>query len=724
MKNRFLFILLLLAIGSQAQNKAVDSVRNELRLHKQKDTTRVRLLNSLIYDLNEYNLDGIDELIKESEYLIDSLNFEDGKAELYYFKGHIALKKSDFQNVIETNQKAYDIYKKLNNKKGISYSLNSIGIAHYSQGNLDKAIEYFENSAVIDRERNDLKGVAAVLNNVGNIYADRGDYDQAVVNYTKSLEIRRQIKDSIDIASSLTNIGGIFGEQNNAPKAIEYLNQALDIHNSLEIPNEYETLTITINLAIIYQMQQQYDKAINYYNKALELSRKYGKKEVIAGSLNGLGFIKLAQDKDDEALPYLLEALEINKEINDQYGIANGLSFIAEIEYSKGNYEKALDYFKQSEKICEEIGNAIGVSRTYFGLAKVYSTQGNNDLAFEYLEKCEEISIQFNFLDAQRDCKDLYYQIYEKSGQYKKALENHVAYKNLNDSIFNKENIEKIAQLENQFKYQKELDSASIRELKLTKTVKDATENLEKSQRNLLLGVIAFLLLTLALAAIIFSLKLRNAKAKTQNIVMEQKLLRSQMTPHFIFNSLSVLQGMILNKDEEKSISYLSKFSKLLRTILENSRHRTVSLADELSAIDSYVELQNLDTDPPFHFKYEIDKNIDPEALKIPPMLIQPFIENAIEHAFPDRSKHKEINVAIRFHGDQLTCTIDDNGVGISKDDQKINKTKKSLATTITSERLKVLSKDFNSPGSLTLKNKMEDGKNGTMVTLIIPYIS
>ncbi|WP_261793626.1 histidine kinase [Psychroserpens burtonensis] len=155
--------------------------------------------------------------------------------------------------------------------------------------------------------------------------------------------------------------------------------------------------------------------------------------------------------------------------------------------------------------------------------------------------KANKISNELNLLEQQRETDKLLSEIYENTGNYKKALLSHQQFKILNDSLFNKENIQKITQLEYEYKYKQALELASFRELKLTKTVKSTFQNLEKSQRNLLLGVIAFLTMTLILGTIIFFLKLRHAKSKTQNIEIEQRLLRSQMTPHFIFNSLSVL---------------------------------------------------------------------------------------------------------------------------------------------------------------------------------------
>ena len=155
------------------------------------------------------------------------------------------------------------------------------------------------------------------------------------------------------------------------------------------------------------------------------------------------------------------------------------------------------------------------------------------------------------------------------------------------------------------------------------------------------------LLVSILLGAIIFYQKYRNVKSKNKNIVTEQKLLRSQMTPHFIFNSLSVLQGMILNNEDKKAVSYLSKFSKLLRITLENSRDKTVLLSEEITAVENYLALQNLENEA-YLYNINVDLTIDTTSFKIPPMLIQPFIENAIEHAFTSAEQDKKIEVHLK----------------------------------------------------------------------------
>ena len=296
-------------------------------------------------------------------------------------------------------------------------------------------------------------------------------------------------------------------------------------------------------------------------------------------------------------------------------------------------------------------------------------------------------------------------------------------FKKISDSILNEENIKKIAGIEYEYKYKKELDNAALRETKLTKTVETTSLDLEKSRRNLLLGIITFLVVAMVLGSVIFYLKLRNSKAKTQNIITEQKLLRTQMTPHFIFNSLSVLQGMILNKEENKSVSYLSKFSKLLRITLENSRDKTVLLSHELEAVENYLSLQNIENEK-ITFQLHIDKAIETNIIKVPPMLIQPFVENAIEHAFKNQKDNCVIEIKLTLVDSKLICVILDNGMGIDSSERNSNQNKKSLATKITKERLDYLSKDFKMDASIAIEDRTKYNEQGTQVTIQMPYIT
>jgi hypothetical protein len=196
--------------------------------------------------------------------------------------------------------------------------------------------------------------------------------------------------------------------------------------------------------------------------------------------------------------------------------------------------------------------------------------------------------------------------VYKKKNDYAKALEHHELYKALSDSFFSEENIQELAELEYEYKYKHELESGKSREKKLNNTVKEVNQDLKETQQNIFMGIIAFLLIIILLGGVVFYLRLRNVKSKIQNISTEQKLLRTQMTPHFIFNSMSILQGMILNNEDKKAVSYLSKFSRLLRLTLENSRDKSVELAKEVLAIQHYLDLQNVEERNSFHYELTV----------------------------------------------------------------------------------------------------------------------
>ncbi len=710
----FLFSIFFCLVNTHSQYSIVDSLENELTLHTQEDTVRINLLSRLIFKVHNFDVDKAEILIEELDSLSERLDCKKGKANVIYYRGHVEIVKSNYEKAIRYFNESLALYKGINDKERISYSLNAIGIAYYYQGDYTKAIEFYNKSAKIDEELNDLSGVAASFNNIGNIYADQGKYKEALRYYEKGKKLKEEIGDLQGVGRLYGNIGSIYGEQSNFPKAIEYFNKALTIYDETE-SNVHNLL---LNIGAVYQAQNKYDDALIYVNRALTISKKQDNKSEISSCLNVIGNIYIKQDFHKKALRLFEEALTINEEINSKRNIAITLNNIANMQLVLKREPQALENYQKALLINKEMGLQIGMCSSYLGLARVYYSKSQNVKALEFALESQEVSTKLKLLVLQREVAELLSKIYSNIGSFDKALTSYQQFKTLNDRIFNKKNIEKITQLEYEYKYQKELESASNREKKLNRTVKSTSLDLKKSQQNYLIAIIIILLLSIVSASSIFVLKLRNVNAKTQNILIEQKLLRSQMTPHFIFNSLSVLQGMILNKEEKKAVSYLSKFSKLLRIILENSRGKTVSLNQELIAVESYLGLYSIEDSEAYNYTLVVDESVGISILSIPPMLIQPFIENSIEHAFRDRRENRKIDIHLKLENSKLICTITDNGIGIDA----LIENKKSLATTITSERLRILSKDFKMEGSMKIEDRKKFREQGTMVTLVIPY--
>ena len=195
--------------------------------------------------------------------------------------------------------------------------------------------------------------------------------------------------------------------------------------------------------------------------------------------------------------------------------------------------------------------------------------------------------------------------------------------------------------------------------------------------------------------AILF-IRQNKIRAENKAVILEQKLLRLQMNPHFIFNALSNILNFVNLNDTANAAIYLTSFSRLLRTTLESSREDYILIEEEISSIKNYLDLQLLRYEDKFDYSVDVDENIDIENAIIPPMLIQPFIENAIEHGI--RHKQDKGHIYIRFSLDEkkVICEVEDDGVGREKAweaEYQKHSTHKSLATEIITDRLRSLNK-------------------------------
>ncbi|RZJ52081.1 MAG: sensor histidine kinase [Flavobacterium sp.] len=206
---------------------------------------------------------------------------------------------------------------------------------------------------------------------------------------------------------------------------------------------------------------------------------------------------------------------------------------------------------------------------------------------------------------------------------------------------------------------------------------------------------------------------------------MERRLLRSQMDPHFIFNALGNIQSMILQKDTIPAVSYLNKFAKLTRQVLEQSRKETISLDEEINTLKNYIELQQLRLNNGFEYSIKCDENVETDVL-IPPLLIQPFIENAVEHGLKPQEKEIKGLIEIYFtHTDKrnLICMIKDNGIGLAASRKlKLKDNHESLSTKITDERLSKMRKENPYAGFQVMEREPNDGP-GCIVILNIPIL-
>lgn len=719
-KNILIVSFVLLMQQVHAQSKEIDSLKNELKIHKAKDTTRVNLLYDLAYSNFQFDLKATNLYLKEAEELSTNLNYTKGKAKIVYLKGMLENIKSNYSKSLAFFKQSLKYYETIKDKDGIASVYIAFGINYYDLSQYEEALKFYKKATQIYQDIGNKREQITSLINVGNIYSELGRYDESILNYKKALKQSEVINDKNGVSFVHANLGVVYKMQGNYPLALENYNKKLDYSKKV-----FDTLGIAFtltNLGEVYDLMGKYNKALEYHNQSIKFLSKKENKRDIAVNYSNIGNVYLHKKEYKKALNYYRISLETSQDINNVKQASICFNNIGGIYLLLKKTLLARENFIKAKDISLKIDSKSVLCNSFLGIANSYLNEKKYKEALTNVLAANKIAIELDLLNEQKKAQGLLSEIYEATGDYKKAFESHQQFKILNDSLLNEDKIKKITEIEYEYKYKNELENAEKREIKLSKTVETTTQNLEKSQRNLLLGIITFLAISMVLGTIIFFLKLRNSKAKTENIITEQKLLRTQMTPHFIFNSLSVLQGMILNKEDFKSVSYLSKFSKLLRITLENSRDKTVLLSQELEAVENYLSLQNIENEK-INFKLSIDDTINTNLIKVPPMLIQPFVENAIEHAFKNQKENCRIEIKLNLADSKLICEILDSGIGIDSSERNKNKNKKSLATKITSERLQYLSKDFKMEGAITIEDRSKFNEQGTKVTIQIPFL-
>lgn len=249
----------------------------------------------------------------------------------------------------------------------------------------------------------------------------------------------------------------------------------------------------------------------------------------------------------------------------------------------------------------------------------------------------------------------------------------------------------------------------------------DLSNKVMKAQVRQRLIIIVTLCVVISLVAVIAVLLIRRTRLQRQvsEYQLHQRLLRSQMEPHFIFNALSHLQHYLHEGLKEKTLAYLTKFSRLLRISLANARQSFVPLHDEIDALRKYLDLQQMNYEDRFTYSIDIYEGYDEDQLLVPPMLIQPFVENALVHGIRDIEYPGVITISIRREFNSVRCLIEDNGAGIQSRSGRPDKP--SLSTIITRERLELLNRQTGQPAFLHIVDKRETGGLGVRVELQLP---
>lgn len=612
--------------------------------------------------------------------------------------------------------------------------LNAIA-SEYIENDPEMMMKYAKKALVLAEKKELREAEADSWLSIGNANIMMSRYTEALKSFSNAQEILEKLAEEEDnknnaqiknaLARAYGSMGIVFSEQNNYAGALEYYFKALKIYRDAK--REDIVARLYNNIGIVYKTGKEYDKALDYFRKALEVQRRIGD-NTEAITITNIGNIYLSQDKNSRALQSFNEALAIltvheNKRgLGELYnGFGNYYSKVNEIAKAETSYKKSLEIFNG-------IGDKYGASASLGFLGNLYRSQGSDKEALDYLKRSSQLADEIGVPEQVKDAEKNISELYQKKGNYQEALLHYKKYSAAKDSINNAENIRNMVREEMNYEMERK---AALQKTEAEK--RDAIyreQDKRHKQQMLFMGLLAVLLF--GLAFVVYNrLQLKKTLTMQRDLAeYEQKALHLQMNPHFVFNCLGSISSFIIQNGTDSAIKYLSKFSKLMRLTLEYSKESLIPIDREIEGLQNYLELEQLRFNQMFDFTITKDDSIE-DDMAIPPLLLQPFVENAILHGIVPKKEKGIISVDFKLAGNKLVCTVTDDGIGFAKSKQlKENSVTvhKSMALEITRKRLEVI-QAFTSKISKVEIMELTDNEgvpSGTKIILNLPvqYIS
>lgn len=607
-----------------------------------------------------------------------------------------------------------------------------INIAPTSFTEIHKALRQYRTDTVSMRyfsEKSRVKGYMAgesyALSELGRTYRNKSNYSKAIELHKEALEIATEANNIEFKISSLNYLGVVYRRTSSIRTAMDFNQQALELAEAVKNPSEGIKRSINVSLngiGNLYLTLKQYDLAISYFERSMKLEAELNNVLGLAINSQNIGKCQEEMGMLDKALENYNTSLSYNENINNTMGLVICKNSIAQVYIKKEQYTDALKIIEVTMPAAIQMGNAFIIARLYNNLGWAQLKMKQNKNAEQSLLDGYATAEQYNLRDELAQASHLLSTLYEEKKNFKQAL----IYKNkgvsLDQEILNVGTVRYVNDILFRYDYEKKGNEIEV----LAKQNEIVNLKLRKNRTLLLIGVLSLILLAGILYILYRQYQLSNEK---KILTLEQTMLRSQMNPHFLFNSLNSIKLYIINNDKKNAVHYLNKFSKLVRKILEASSQREISLAEELETVELYMNIENIRFSNDINFKIDVSKDIDIHTVKIPSLILQPFLENALWHGLSSKEGEKNISLKVTS-GEEgfINIAIIDNGVGRDMA-EKIKEGKvlkrKSVGIDITKERLANFSKDYQNSFHVEIIDIYNDlnEPSGTKILLHIPTI-
>lgn len=574
---------------------------------------------------------------------------------------------------------------------------------------------------------------------MNNLYS-QNKATQEVVAETSKLRKAVNTKNESAEAESYYNIGETFYNNGNFPKSEEYFIKSKNIYEKL---NDKQNLEKVIRkIAQSQENQNKLKSALTNYESASNIGFSNSSRAVNSNDASRLATPSVA--KKAEAIQ---NNIKISEKENNKEDLAASYSQMADVNIEQNNIPKAEENLNNAYKISvkEAPQQALAINQK---LTDFYVGNKNFDKAIE--AKKEVLKEDFVKDNSQKKVEQIQElaEIYIKKNDPKEAI---VLLKNAYDIALNKghtleaqksvkkldslyaisENTEASVSLYRDFLGKLPDLVSKDRSLVDNKILEDTEQRIsqleqEKKLKDELIrkknifnySLIAALVLLSALIFFIFR-TLKKVQIKNKKIALQS--LRREMNPHFIFNSLNSVNQFIATNNELEANQYLTKFSKLMRGVMENSSEDFIPFQQELDLLQNYLALEKTRFADKFDYEITVDENLNQQNLQLPGMMVQPFLENAIWHGLRYKTEKGFLKLSFKKENQHLKITIEDNGIGIeeSKKQKTIHqKNREGRGMKNTLERIRLLN-------DLYKKNivcSVKDSPNGVLVQIIMNF--
>jgi tetratricopeptide (TPR) repeat protein len=567
--------------------------------------------------------------------------------------------------------------------------------------------------------------------NKGVFFANLANQDSALFFYNKAIDVdvRKENKELIAYCQMSKAI--IYKARGLYDKAIELLYQSLEYHE--KTGNQEGIGDTYMNLGVLNHTQKNYVRAKECLEKSFSAFKKADYRPGMIDVLCKSGANSMDMKDYDQTVKYFQLCNDLSKKFNitDSRSVQFLNYSLALLAYKKGDWKSATEHSKKCITLAREANDNVILGSRYYLLAGIYMDQKKYADAIVNCKLAMALAKKDNDIDLQMKSATLFANIYQALKEYKPAFEFEKIAAHLNDSLQKSESKMAVLREEARYEFEKrELLANSNNEKAILKLNADIERKNNQKNKWIIIGSSGLLVVFILFLFLYKHQKQKTVIEKQKSNLWRQKMLLSQMNPHFIFNSINSIQNYVLNKNEDDAYNYLAKFGKLIRMVLQNSREDEITIDVEIETLALYVELEQLRFDNKFEYLLNVSEEINVSNPKIPAMLIQPYVENAILHGLMNLNGERNgaLKIDIEKENNLLKITIEDNGVGRMRADQfKKESIHQPVAMKLTGERIEMINELGNTKNVKITVIDLYDNEQqacGTRVELFLPLTS